>query len=228
MKILHLHVPHTAGRCIRRFIANNCHGSRTVASSRDISNYHKSLALDENESTDITYWVLRNPIERVAAEYIHYSSTLKVLGEIGDLRLDILRRENPKFNLDIPSDYIQLERRRNVYCKFLLQREDFTLPISDSDYDHVVAMTKRDDIVVDFFEALDFSNLSRISKQPIDRIQKYSSNYDADWKSNYRTKRMKLLENSDLRKLIGEQNQYDCKLYEELVILNKFNSLSLN
>lgn len=131
--ILYLHVPHTCGRSIRRalFIKDELKKIGWVHNSSQI----KDL---KTENISTKYFVLRDPIERIIGEFKHYSKNLKSIGIVNHLNLNNLLRENEKFDTTSILDYCSLEVNRNVYCKFLLLRDDFNVPISEKDFDSII------------------------------------------------------------------------------------------
>ena len=132
-KLVFLHVPHTGGRVIRTAL-------NQITDIIWVHNYnHIKENLEEIEKTNQTYFVLRNPLERIIGEYIHYSKFLvSFSGRVNHLQVREIIKKDPNFDWTSIISYCQLEANINQYCKFLLCRTDFDIPISSDDFDTII------------------------------------------------------------------------------------------
>lgn len=127
MSFTFLHIPHTGGRVLKNFLRSSNIIHNTVHNAKDIKN---------RKYEDKLYFILRPTVDRVIAQCIHYSKNLKRIGIVNHMDMDILKLKD--YNPDNPYDFIELPENKNVYCKFLLGRTDFSLPITDNDFEKVL------------------------------------------------------------------------------------------
>jgi hypothetical protein len=165
----HLHIPHTGGRVLNGYLwrnpqilAYNSEDDKTqviiqyfkIHNANDIHK-HKSINNDDNTKI-LKYFVLRDPIIRAYKEYAHYNRNLKNIGRVNHLELsDIQKRcqaEGKEYHLDSLDDYFMLEVNRNVLCKFLLGRTDFSIPITDSDCQLCMNLLLNEKYIYDLFD----------------------------------------------------------------------------
>lgn len=184
--IIFLHVPHTGGRCIGKYLWNNNLKYLKLHNADDIKN-NKNIE-------GVKYFVLRDPVERSYREYIHYSRNLERIGQVNHLTLSNFK------NLDYknPYDYLSLEVNRNVYCKFLLLREDFNIPITEKDYSNINV----NDYKFDMFSDLPYlPTLSDLISSNVNLDNKYKSN---------------IIFCEDIKNFIIKNNEYDIRLFKSL------------
>lgn len=157
MNIVHLHIPHTGGRCLGRY-AFKCYQQlkdknityTRLHNARNIADYLH--VIDSTTDNTVFYFVLRDTTERLYKEFLHYSSRLQTVGMVNHLDLSDIQKRYPDFNVTSFSDYCRLEVNRNAYCKFLLLRTDFNIPITDTDYQQVLDLLKRGNFKYDVFD----------------------------------------------------------------------------
>lgn len=116
--LVHLHVPHTGGRYLKHQVWNQ---------SIPLKSIHQVESLNPD---DQRYLVLRDPIVRAWAEFIHYSAAYDRVG-----RVNHLSKEELGLDLSTYSQYFSLEINRNVYCKFILGT---TEPITEQSFQNVL------------------------------------------------------------------------------------------
>lgn len=204
--MLFLHVPHTSGRGIGRFLWNHQKDHKIdykkIHNAKDFETIFSNINNLEINNI-IKYFVVRDPIERSYKEFIHYSKNLGKIGIVNHLKLSEIKKNNPKFDHTDPFDYLDLEVNKNVYCKFLLFRTDFTIPITEEDYLKIDINKFYYDLFTDLPELSTLSklidmnvNLPTFSFNPIDIPE-------------------------DIKNFIIMNNQYDIKLINQILISQK-------
>ena len=122
------------------------------------------------------------------------------IGIVNHLKLSELKRNDSDFDHTNPFDYLDLEVNKNVYCKFLLFRTDFNIPISDEEYQKI----DLDDFHYDLFSNLpELPTLSDLIGIKITL-------------PTFVTKEYKIPEN--IREFIIMNNQYDIKLINQITL----------
>jgi len=191
-KIVFLHVPHTGGRMIGRFMWSHNLNYVKLHNNNDISLY---LDDDNDYKNGIEkYFVVRDPIERAYKEFLHYSRNLDRIGMVNHLSISDFT------NLDHnnPYDYLGMEVNKNVYCKFLLMREDFSVPVTDQEFNKM----DLDDFKYDLFEDIPtLPTLSGLINMNID-VPKLTKT-DVEIPQNVKT-------------FIEKNNEYDIMLFKNV------------
>lgn len=161
----HLHIPHTGGRVLNGYLwrnpqllayhqQNDCVSNDTAKEKVLIhySKIHNAIDIqkikDNKRKMVINYFILRDPILRSYKEYQHYNRNLKNIGRVNHLELAAIQKqwklEGREYSLDSIHDYFSLEVNRNVMCKFLLGRIDFSRPITDAEYQQCLSLFSDD------------------------------------------------------------------------------------
>ena len=141
MKIIYLHVPHTCGRMIKRDLWNK----KLLKNIICVHNQNDIINCYSTESYDLIYFVLREPLDRIIGEYKHYSKAL-----MNDMKINHLEPQDVK-NIDLNNilEYCSLETNKNVYCKFLLLKKNFNVPINDIDYKNIIKLVEENRVKYD-------------------------------------------------------------------------------
>lgn len=216
--LLILHVPHTSGRYIKKHLRTNKYLLPTA--NIKITIIHNPVDIIKfkklNEWNNITkYFVLRDPIERVIGQYKHYSRNLKGIGIVNHLTLSDIIKTHPTYDVNNIKDYLSLERNRNLYCKFLLGRENFNIPIGIDDYNQVINTVNNtnNDIFYDIFE----------KPMKLTKLHNYINFTGEELDINIQNiiiNRMKLPNDPNITesiiKYISKLNSFDLKLYKHL------------
>ncbi len=126
-----LHVPHTGGRVLKR-------GLRF---KKGINSVHNGTDIKNKSIHKIQYFILRPTVERIVGQVLHYSKNLKKMGQVNHLKMETLPNG---YDMDNPFHFIKLEVNCNVYCKFILNRIDFSLPITENDFEELCILFKKD------------------------------------------------------------------------------------
>ena len=145
--IAYLHVPHTGGRVLQKYLQTSGYINtqiRYIHGTRGIERIHRT-----GEKVSL-YFILRNPIDRIIGEFLHYSKLLKETGRVAYLQLDKIIKVNPNFDPLNPYHYIQIESGHNMYCKYLLLKTDFSVPITDNDF--LLLRKKLSEIKFDYYD----------------------------------------------------------------------------
>jgi len=217
-RVVFAHVPHTAGRAAKRYLW--------------IHYPQKHISIHTPEDIDqltiaahayLRYFVLRDPVHRIIAEYLHYSVTLSdpTGGRIGYLSLDDARKQLPSFNPSNLLDYVRLPITNDVCCKLLLLRTDWNKPISAEEYQTLLRLVslgivKHDPYVV----PMRYTQLATLFS--VD-VCGFNSGIDELSRASYRidplneARRRVLLEAPGVEELIKSRNRYDCLLYDYLI-----------
>lgn len=199
-----LHIPHTSGRLLRKYMWYK--GYLTGNGSIRCHIVHNSEQMVDNDLP--RYFILRDPVERIIAEYIHYSRRLLDIGVVNYLDLANIHQDYPKFDPSNIQDYISLEETRNLYCKFLLGRKDFGIAISDTDFE----LLSKGAFIYDVYQKpMNYSSLQEFLHEKIDvsiveKIYRYPLTLNKE-------ERAELACHSES---IRACNEYDIKLYELL------------
>lgn len=199
-----LHIPHTSGRLLRKYMWYK--GYLTGKENIRCHIVHNSDQMVDHDLPK--YFILRDPVERIIAEYIHYSQRLVNIGTVNHLDLTNIHKSYPKFDPANIQDYISLEETRNLYCKFLLGRKDFTIPISDTDFELLL----KKPFIYDLYEKpMNYPKLEEFLNKKMDifmieKIYRHPLTMDKE-------KRNELTCHSES---IQACNEYDIKLYEHL------------
>lgn len=188
------HIPHTGGRGLGRFLWPIKIQYLKIHNDKDFIDAHKG------DPPNNKYFILRDPIDRSYKEFLHYSSRLKQINTVGHLNIEDILKKNPLFNHFLPNDYFSLENNRNLMCKFLLEREDFSIPISKNDYD----MINISNFTFDLFT--DLPNLPNLRKILDVEIVVPSIGMSK-----------KEIVPSEIKKIIVENNNFDLLLYKKIV-----------
>lgn len=151
-----LHIPHTGGRGLGRFLWCKEIPHLKIHNGNDFLNAHINVKKDK--IPDYKYFILRDPIERGYKEFLHYSSRLDVVDTVNHLNISDILKKNPNFNHKEPKDYFGLEINRNLLCKFLLEKEDFSIPLTEKEYCSI----NINNFIFDFFT--DLPNLPNLRK----------------------------------------------------------------
>jgi len=200
MKLLFLHVPHTGGRVLKRILSK-------LPKDIDYVSSHNGEHFGEINTTGyLQYFILRPTLDRVIGQCLHYSRNLNQIGIVNYLRVESLP-EN--YNIDNPCHFVNLEENRNLYCKFLLNRENFKIPITDTDYVQVLALFKGDNPPIwDMYSYPNtLTNLEKLLKHKIECrkfVQTSKSRHD------------RLFSYRAFINEIKQCNKYDIMLYNEL------------
>ena len=148
MDILFIHIPHTGGRLLKTFIRRNKHQTKIhyVHSAQTINKFKRV-----HKQSFIPYFVLRHPVNRCISEFVHYSKILNEYGMINHLFLSKIKETNKDFDHLDPYSYFSIEETRNVMCKYLLLRTDFSQPITDDEFHQLVdtRATRSDSNILD-------------------------------------------------------------------------------
>lgn len=145
MNLIYLHIPHTAGRSIRRILFNTGFFKEDADPKVHFVHNPTDMAKLPSELTStnpIKYFVLRPTVDRIVGQYAHYSRNLKTVGQVNHLILNDLLAEYPDFDPDDPYQFINLSSNRNIYCKFLLGRVDLDEQLVDKDFEEIKEMFK--------------------------------------------------------------------------------------
>ncbi|QKF93663.1 hypothetical protein QKU48_gp0205 [Fadolivirus algeromassiliense] len=208
-----LHVPHTAGRVLKNYLWTN---------RKKVINVHndKDMKLIKNKALQ-KYFILRNPIERIIGECVHYSTNLKNIGIVNYLSMDDILIRNPYFNPENISEYIKLEATKNLYCKFLLNRDNFWEPITANDFDKITKILEKGEFIYDkYTNPMDYEKLSQligIDRKEINKVtMEITTKSQIINKTNINIKK-ELLNNTNLIKEIELMNEYDIKLFTLLI-----------
>jgi len=211
--ILYLHIPHTGGRVLRIYLWANGYIDTKVRYVHGTPGITRMLKNGEENSI---YFVLRNPVERIIGEFLHYSDLLKKHGMVGHLWLHKIEEKFPDFDPTDPYQYIKVESGHNLCCKYLLLRTDFNLPITDDDFSSL--KEKLNDMKFDLYETplthpvlAEMLNIDKniliegLENTPIQSLVIPDKKYKES-----------LLSNLYLINKIEEYNTYDIKLFNLL------------
>lgn len=210
--LVFLHIPHTAGRVIKRYFWINNKKVINIHNQNDFK-----LIKDKKENIR-KYFILRNPIERIIAEYNHYSRNLSNIGIVNYLDIkDILNRVKD-FNVNNISDYIKLEITRNLYCKFLLHRENFWDPVTDKDFDEIKTLVANREFEFDYYKnPIELRNLSKLigmeECELNNKVSEITKQCQVIRKEDT-IQKQEYLNNELLVKEIERLNMYDMMLYD--------------
>lgn len=199
MKVLILHVPHTSGRSLRRYLWTN----RLLGDDLKLVHNGKQIEPIVGIDWDIVYFILRDPILRLYKQYHHYSRNLQQIGRVNHLDMSEIIKTNPNYDLNSFEDFFQLEQNRNLYCKFLLLRTDFTEPITTTDWNKIQEEIKTEKYRCDMFGS-ELRTLSQILDRDIDRTNIVYAPYSCP----------EITKNQ--RYLIELNNQFDMLLFKML------------
>lgn len=218
------HVPHTGGRALGRYLWSNHSGQyKKLHNSEDIRECTAAVESGvEKTETIIKYFILRDPIERGYKEFLHYSNNLTQIGQVNHLNLENLKQTNPNFDHTDPVAYFSLEVNRNVYCKFLLERTDFSQPVTDRDL-HIIlnkflpsSSTTTDKSDQEFYYDL-FTDLQTGSMPVLEKILGTTITLPTPRQlHNKQPNEERVKVPDDIRKTIVERNIYDVQLFSFL------------
>lgn len=149
--VVFLHVPHTGGRSLNRALWRAGKSLTRLHNPEQIEEYLSSSRLSSFPGKDpLRYFILRSPLKRSKEEYLHYTRRLQEIGVVNHLDLAQIRKKRPKFNPE--RDYYSLEENRNLYCKFILLRKDFSLPLTEEDFSQIEKLFQEGKLVYDLFD----------------------------------------------------------------------------
>lgn len=211
MSIIFLHIPHTSGRVLKEFIGKN---------KLDIGYVHNFYGLKaiRNKEYDTIYTIIRNPLDRAISEYVHYSRLLMNQGWVNHLAIAKIRRTNPFFNPAVPKHYFGLEENKNVMCKFMLRKTDFTKPMNDDDYKNVISLINSGNIKYDIYNK--FNNelpiFSKLIEWDTDKLIDSMNELRSNYKEMSSVVKKQWLNNESLCEFIKKENSYDFKLFNYL------------
>ena len=212
-----LHIPHTSGRCLRNVLKNlerngifrSLHNEKFISKYNDAWGKHKQMM----------YFILREPIGRTIGEFTHYSNHIKKFGWVNHLNKDIVSEVKDDTDLADPFEYVKLENNKNLYCKFILLREDFSEPVSKADYEKVLEILEQGLCFYDIFSSR-LTNLESILERPINMKMKMTNDKKEGTKGIYESDvkiKSSLMGNEELISLIQEENKFDLMLFEILM-----------
>jgi hypothetical protein len=189
--ILFLHIPHTCGRLLKRILTFHNVPYNAIHNEKQFNNSLKN--------THQIYFILRNPLERCVAEFVHYSFTfVHSQYQVNNLSL-------PCQSFDSIENYYSSENRCNLTCKYLLQKP-FDSPITDKDFDSILQMNFHFDI---YSNPLDPKTLSSLANFDIKKELDNSLQYGRYLPS-------KKLGKPFNKSFIVSRNFYDVKLFNHL------------
>jgi hypothetical protein len=209
--LIYLHIPHTAGRVIRRFLWQN-------DLLKDIQHTHNGeqtaeiLSKSSNWDKATKYFVKRPVVERMIGQFLHYGARLANTGRVNDLYLNKIKENQPDFDANDPVQFVSLEENRNHYCKFILGFTDFSKPMADADFERVLAMKS----------TLHWDEFQTPAKVPVfekllnQKIDLTTVNHPSMTFMHQTEKRNVLLADKELAALIEKNNLYDNKLFNSL------------
>ena len=200
MSRIFLHIPHTSGRVLKEFIEKN------RMKIEYVHNFYGLKAI-RNKEYDTIYTIIRNPLDRAISEYLHYSRLLMNQGYVNHLALVKIRRERPFFNPAVPQDYFDLEENKNVMCKFLLRKTDFTKPVDNDDFKNVTTLINSGNIKYDTYSKINYKLpvFSKIIDWNVDTLKVAMD----ELLSNYK----------ETSSVVKKQLSYDFKLFDFMMNL---------
>ena len=191
-----LHVPHTGGRGLGRFLWTKEIPYLKIHNNIDFINAHKK----DKSKPENKYFILREPIERGYKEFLHYSTRLDSVEMVNHLNIKDILKKNPNFDHHNPRHYFSLEVNRNVLCKFLLEREDFSIPICQQEYDSI----NINSFIFDLFT--DLPHLPKLRE---------ALNVEIIVPNNGVSQKKEIYE--EIKQIISENNKFDIMLYSKLI-----------
>ena len=205
-ELVFLHVPHTGGRVLisefKKIKEEDPH--LNVVWPHQPRDFH---AVKRDCVGVQQYFILRPTIDRLLGQFIHYTKRLQLVGIANHLRIGSL----PKgFQLDNPRHFFMIEENRNLYCKFLLNRKDFSKPVTFTDFKRVLAFFNSEQSPI--WDVYTFPNKFTQLETFLERTvncQKFNQSSGE--------KREGLKNNKDLIRLIELLNKHDIVLYEKLI-----------
>ena len=210
MNLIFLHIPHTAGRSIKRILFSEGFLMDSAPIKVQVVHNSEQMKKLKNDRGIIKkYFVLRPTVERLIGQTIHYSRNLKSIGQVNHLILNDLKKKFPHYDLDNPFQFINLPSNQNVYCKFLLGFTNFNKIVTDNDFEKVKAMFKSNNPPIwDYYtKPIKTPNLEKLLSITIEPICfQQSSKESLD----------NLFKNQLLVNEIEKLNTYDIKLYNYL------------
>jgi len=211
VSIIFVHIPHTSGRVLKEFINKN---------NKGISYVHNYNALNKvrNVEYDTVYTIVRNPLERAISEYVHYSRLLMNQGWVNHLSIRTITRKSPFFNPAVPEHYFDLEENKNVMCKFILRKSDFTQPIEDTDFENVLILLGSGKIRYDIYNKTDhrLCAFAELIGWEVDTLKDEMDKLRANFKETSSVVKQQWLANQNLCEFIKGENQYDYRLFERM------------
>lgn len=213
-QIVFVHIPHTAGRAAKRYLWTH-YPRRHLAihTPEDIS------GLPPTSNTLNRYFVLRHPLQRIIAEYIHYSATLldPTGGRIGYLSLDGIRKHTPAFNPASLIDYVQLPLTNDLCCKLLLLRTDWSSPVTETEYQQLLQLIDAGKIKYDnYVVPMQYTQLASLLAIDTESFSKSINDLSgASYNPNPLTnaKKLVMLQVPGIMELVTSRNAYDYRLY---------------
>lgn len=136
-QILFLHVPHTGGRGLLSTLTSRITTVHNAVDIEKLTVEQRSLPL---------YMVFRDPVHRALGEYYHYSMQFMRTGYVNHMNKTTMG------NVDVSTidKYFSLEVNCNTMCKFILLRTDFSVPITEADYQTVLTVPLLYDMIGDY------------------------------------------------------------------------------
>jgi hypothetical protein len=216
MNIIYLHVPHTAGRVIKKYLYKRGFLAKTKnLNIFFVDNPKDFFALKEKLDNIIIYTIIRSPIDRLIEQFIYYSKNfknLKNLKNVEHMNKNIctdLKKKLGSFNSTSLHNFIRFPENQNIFCKFLLGRQNLKRPICENDYKKIkILLKKSDKIIWDLYKKpVKVPQLEKLLNIPI--IPEAFLDCSID-------KHAILFKDTNLKSKIINLNKYDIKLYNYL------------
>lgn len=195
--MIFLHIPHTCGLNINFALQKNNIEYVYVHNELDI------LKLQELRKYDINYFVLRNPIERVIGEAIHYVGRYKsTKSKVNNVKL-------PNIYYESIQKYVTHESRRDLCCKYLLKKTNFNIPLTLLDFNNLIKLVNSGKLIWDNYSyPIKTPVLNKFLNKDIELFLKNN-----DHKTMMYNKSILKSKYSSLESTLMKLNNYDMQLW---------------